>query len=52
MFEIQRNFDTLSLAEIHAAIAYYLHNKEAVDRYIAGPVSRELQYRMTDAMKC
>ena len=24
--EIQRNFDTLSLAEVHAAIAYYLHN--------------------------
>lgn len=35
VFEIQRNFDTLSLAEIHAAIAYYLHNKKAVDEYIA-----------------
>jgi uncharacterized protein (DUF433 family) len=33
--EIQRNFDTLSLAEIHAAIAYYLHNKEKVDKYLA-----------------
>jgi len=34
-FEIQRNFDTLSLAEIHAAIAYYLHNKSNVDEYLA-----------------
>src|SRR5437867_2593815 len=33
--ETQRNFDTLSLAEIHAAIAYYLDNKEKVDRYLA-----------------
>ncbi len=32
--EIQRNFDTLSLAEIHAAIAYYLHNKAKVDAYL------------------
>jgi len=33
--EIQHNFDTLTLAEIHAAIAYYLHNKEKVDKYLA-----------------
>ena len=33
--EIQENFDTLSLADIHAAIAYYLHNKEKVDKYLA-----------------
>jgi uncharacterized protein (DUF433 family) len=32
---IQRGFDTLSLAEIHSAIAYYLHNKERVDKYLA-----------------
>lgn len=32
--EIQRNFDTLSLAEIHSAIAYYLHNKSEVDSYL------------------
>ena len=31
---IQRNFDTLSLAEVHAAIAYYQHNKAAVDEYL------------------
>jgi uncharacterized protein (DUF433 family) len=32
--EIQRSFDTLSLAEIHGAISYYLHNKTAVDKYL------------------
>jgi len=32
---IQYAFDTLSLAEIHAAIAYYLHNKKEVDKYLA-----------------
>lgn len=32
--EIQYNFDTLSLAEIHGAISYYLHNKAAVDKYL------------------
>jgi len=32
--EIQRNFDTLSLAEVHAAIAYYLHNKAEVEQYL------------------
>jgi uncharacterized protein (DUF433 family) len=31
---IQYNFDTLSLAEVHAAIAYYLHNRPAVDAYL------------------
>ena len=33
--EIQRDFDTLSLAEIHAAISYYLHHKNVVDKYLA-----------------
>jgi uncharacterized protein (DUF433 family) len=32
--EIQRNFDALSLAEVHAAIAYYLHNKAEVEQYL------------------
>ena len=32
--EIQQSFDTLSLADIHAAIAYYLHNKADVDEYL------------------
>ena len=33
--EIQYAFDSLSLAQVHAAIAYYLHNKEKVDAYLA-----------------
>ena len=32
--EIQCQFDTLSLAQVHAAIAYYLHNKAKVDEYL------------------
>ena len=32
--QIQQSFDTLSLAEIHAAIAYYLHHKSDVDEYL------------------
>lgn len=32
--EIQKSFDTLTLAEIHGAISYYLHNKAEVDRYL------------------
>ena len=32
--EIQRQFDTLTLAQIHGAIAYYLHNKAKVDAYL------------------
>ncbi|HEX6279137.1 MAG TPA: DUF433 domain-containing protein [Pyrinomonadaceae bacterium] len=39
--EIQRDFDTLSLADIHGAIAYYLHNKDQVDKYLA---KREADY--------
>jgi uncharacterized protein (DUF433 family) len=44
--EIQDAFDTLSLAEIHAAIAYYLHNKEKVDKYLA---KRELEFEKARA---
>src|SRR5437764_7322154 len=33
--QIQREeFPTLTLAEVYATIAYYLHNKEAVDAYM------------------
>ena len=34
-FEIHREYDSMSLAEVHAAIAYYLHNQKDVDRYLA-----------------
>lgn len=33
--EIQYQYDSMSLAQVHAAIAYYLHNKAEVDGYIA-----------------
>lgn len=33
-FEIQREYDSMSLAQVHAAIAYYLHNTAEVDRYL------------------
>lgn len=33
--EIQRDYDSMSLAQVHAAIAYYLHNKDKVDKYLA-----------------
>jgi uncharacterized protein (DUF433 family) len=32
---IHEELDTLSLEEIYAAILYYLHNKDAVERYLA-----------------
>lgn len=32
---IHEELDTLSLEEIYAAILYYLHNTEAVDKYLA-----------------
>lgn len=32
--EIREQYPSLSLAQIHAAIAFYLHNKEKVDAYM------------------
>ena len=32
--EIQQDFNSLSLAQVHAAIAYYLHNKADIDQYL------------------
>src|SRR5947199_5806699 len=48
--EIGRRFETLTLEEIYATILYYLHNKEAVSKYIADWLeycheSREKAYR-------
>jgi uncharacterized protein (DUF433 family) len=47
--EIQNQYDSMSLAQVHAAIAYYLHNKAEVDRYLAkreierAKIKREIQ---------
>ncbi len=32
--EIALRFSTLDLADVYATIAYYLHHREAVDRYV------------------
>lgn len=33
--QIARRYDTLTLEEVYATILYYLHNKEAVTKYLA-----------------
>jgi uncharacterized protein (DUF433 family) len=33
--EIAQRFPTLTLEQVYAAILYYLHNKEAVSKYLA-----------------
>lgn len=33
--ELAQRFDTLTLEQIHAVILYYLHYKEATDKYLA-----------------
>src|SRR5438067_667460 len=38
--EIQYNYDSLTLADVYAAIGYYLHNKAEVDEYI---IRREVE---------
>lgn len=43
--DIQRSYDTLSLAEVHAAIAYYLHNKAEVDAYLTKQEKLEAKAR-------
>ena len=43
--EIQRDYDSMSLAQVHAAIAYYLHNKAQVDAYLAEQEIRQEQIR-------
>ena len=48
--EIQRQYDSLSLAHVHAAIAYYLHNKAAIDAYLGKrEIEREQQWREHEA---
>ena len=44
--EIQHDYDSMSLAQVHAAIAYYLHNSAKVDEYLAKrEIEREQQWR-------
>jgi uncharacterized protein (DUF433 family) len=37
---IQENFPTLSLEKIHGTIAFYLHHRAEVDRYLADLAAR------------
>jgi len=46
--EIQRNFDALTLAEVYAAIAYYLNNRSQVDKYLADNASEFDKRRKRD----
>lgn len=43
--QIQDQYDSMSLAQVHAAIAYYLHNKAAVDEYLAEQEVRQAESR-------
>ena len=43
--EIQDQYDSMSLAQVHAAIAYYLHNKAEVDEYLADQEIRQEETR-------
>ena len=49
--EIQRQFPSLSLGQIHSALGYYYDYQEAVDRDIAQRLQRvgEIQSRLADS---
>jgi uncharacterized protein (DUF433 family) len=42
---IATDFPTLSLEQIHGAIAFYLHNKQEIDHYLAAQDARWEQLR-------
>ena len=61
---IRQNFPTLSLEQIHGAIAYYLGHQEEAETYLSGlekkwdeleraatPASPEIQQRIEEARK-
>lgn len=47
--EIAKTYSSLNLEQVYAAILYYLHNKEAVDRYLTNWL--EWGYQMREAQK-
>jgi uncharacterized protein (DUF433 family) len=49
--EIAQRSDTLTLEEIYATILYYLHNKEAVSKYVADWLAYCHQSREEDRRK-
>jgi uncharacterized protein (DUF433 family) len=44
--QIIENFDTLSLADVYAVIAYYLRHREAVDAFLEEQVQRAERVRV------
>jgi uncharacterized protein (DUF433 family) len=49
--EIAKRFDTLTLEEVYATILYYLHNKEAVSKYVADWMEYGRRSREEDRQK-
>lgn len=48
--EIAKTYTTLTLEEVYATILYYLHNKEAVDKYIGDWLEWGHQQRKAQAL--
>jgi uncharacterized protein (DUF433 family) len=48
--EISQIYTSLSLEQVYATILYYLHNKEAVDNYIADWLEWGYQQRKAQAL--
>jgi uncharacterized protein (DUF433 family) len=49
--EIGRRFETLTLEQVYATILYYLHNKEAVSKYLSDWLEYCRQSREEDRRK-
>ncbi len=49
--QIAADFPSLSLEQVHGAIAFYLHNKAEMDRYMAEQAVRWEQFRMESEAK-
>ncbi|MBX3244165.1 MAG: DUF433 domain-containing protein [Acidobacteria bacterium] len=43
--EIQNSYDSLTLAQVHAAIAYYLDNKATIDKYLTEQIKQQKKIR-------
>lgn len=48
--EIAKIYSSLTLEQVYATILYYLHNQEAVNKYIADWLEREHQQRKAQAL--
>jgi uncharacterized protein (DUF433 family) len=48
---IVADFPSLSLEKVHGAIAFYLHNRAAIDAYLAQQDERWRQFQLESAAK-